>query len=235
MMAGEMITGPSGTFIGHFGPGLVFLALGLWWITEMILKGSKNENQPIERSVILPYLKITALFVGGYFEIPNNGWFPMDWVMGWHHTTVYIAFALSGIVDLLNRKEILTRQATYFAFSGACLIGSLLFFGHGIGPGVEGICHTIVMLLFFMIGFFTVLEAIKPSWGFEWFRFGAIISLGVWFCITAILLYLSGWDLYDHVREAQVWLLFSWMILAVTTFTTITSMVAKARWRKVFN
>jgi len=230
-----MMGGPSGTFIGHFGPGLVFIVLGLWWIIEMSLNGARKENDPIERTIYLPLIKIFALFVGGFFEIPNSTWFPMDWVMGWHHTTVYMAFALSGVVDLLARKEILSQRTTYVAFAGACLIGALLFFGHGIGPGVEGTCHTIVMLLFFIVGLFTIIEAIKPSWNLEWFRFGAMISLGVWFCITAWLLYLSGWDLYDHVREAQVWLLFSWMILAVTTLTTFSSIVVKARWRRANN
>lgn len=227
-----MMGGPSGTFFGHFGPGLVFIALGLWWIIEMSLNGARKDNDPIERTIFLPIIKICALFVGGFFEIPNSSWYPMDWVMGWHHTTVYMAFALSGVVDLLARREILSQRATHFAFAGASLIGALLFYGHGIGPGVEGICHTIVMILFFIVGLFTLLEVIKPSWNLEWFRFGAMISLGVWFCITAWLLYLSGWDLYDHVREAQVWLLFSWMTIAVATITTFSSIVVKAKWQR---
>ncbi len=226
----DIMIGPSGTFIGHFGPGIVFIALGLWWIGELIFKGPKNPGEPIERSLIIPVLKLFSLLIGGSLEMPNSGWLPMDWVMGWHHITVYFAFALSGIVDIMARKEILSARATHLAFAGASLIGALLFFGHGIGPGVEGIAHTIVMIMFFSISFFIILELVKPDWHFEWYRIAAMIGLGIWMCTTAWMLFMSGWDLHDHISEAHVWLRFSWVILFITTFSTSASILVAKRW-----
>lgn len=226
----EMMAGPSGTFTGHFGPGIVFIFLALWWIFDIMYKGLRKPGSALERSLFIPTLKIVGLFVGGFLEIPNSGWYPMDWVMGWHHTTVYMAFALSGVVDILARKDILTARATYLAFAGASFIGGLLFLGHGIGPGVEGTCHSIVMILFFSVSIFTVLEVVCPDWNFEWFRIASKLGLGTWFCITAWAIFRSGWDLHDHVKEAHVWLLFSWMILGVATFTTFASILANKKW-----
>ncbi len=224
-----MMAGPSGTFIGHFGPGIVFFLVAIWWLIDIFINGSRKPGEPLERTLHITILKFSALVVGGFLEMPDSSWYPMDWVMGWHHITVYMAFALSGVVDILARKGILTSRATYLAFAGACFIGGLLFLGHGIGPGVEGTCHVLVMVLFFSVSTFTVLEVVFPDWNFEWFRIATKLSLGVWFCITAWALFRSGWDLHDHVKEAHVWLLFSWMVLAVATFTTFTFILASRK------
>lgn len=95
----EMMVGPSGNFLGHFAPGLIFIALGLWWLAELIFRGPRKPGELLERTIQVPLLKFVVLVIAGYIEMPNSGWFPMDWVMGWHHITVYLAFALSGVVD----------------------------------------------------------------------------------------------------------------------------------------
>jgi hypothetical protein len=55
-----------------------------------------------------------------------------------------------------------------------------------------------------------------------------MIGLGAWLSITAWILFRSGWDLQDHVREAHVWLRFSWMIMGVATITTLASLRVRA-------
>lgn len=228
----EMMAGPSGTFIGHLVPGLVLIAIALWWISEYFFKNPSGQKQLLEQTLFIPFLKILVLPIAVFLEIPSSDWYPMDWVMGWHHITIYIAFALSGTVDILAHKNILSSRSTYFAFAGANLIGVLLFWGHGTGPGVEGTCHSIIVFLFFGISFFTILEPIKPEWNFNWYRIGAVLSLGVWMCISAFLIFKSGWDMNDHVREAFVWLHLSWMLLAVTTLTVAACIFAERRWNK---
>ena len=225
----EMMAGPSGTFIGHLIPGLVLIALVLWWIADIFFRGTRKPGDALERTLHIPVVKLLAVFVAVYFEIPDSTWYPMDWLMGWHHITVYIAFALSAVVDFLAHKKILSARATLLAFSGASMIGALLFYGHGTGPGVEGTCHAIIMFLFFSISFFTLLEAINPEWKFDWYRIATTIGLGVWMCISAWIIFKSGWDLHDHVKEAHVWLLFSWMVLAVATLTTCTFILASRK------
>jgi hypothetical protein len=225
-----MMGGPSGTFIGHLGPGLVFAAYGLWWLWEIAGAGrARRPGEAVERTLFLPVLKIVALFVAFPFEVPNAGWEPMDWVMGWHHITIYIAFALSGCIDLAARRGLMSARATYLGLAGATFIGFLVFYGHGNDPGIEGTAHTILMLMFLAVSVFTVLEEAAPSWPFEWFRVGSMICMGAWWCVTAWLLFRSGWDMLDHIRIAHVWLRFAWTLLAVATMTTLVSIVSRFR------
>jgi hypothetical protein len=220
----EMMAGPSGTFVGHLVPGVVFTVWGLWWLWELVSsRRPRQPGEPVERTLFPPALKILAVLVALPLEMPNAGWRPMDWVMGWHHITGYMGFGLSGLVDLAARRGLLSHKATYIALAGAAFNGAILFYGHGNAPGVEGSAHDILMMMFFAVGIFTLLEMAAPRWRLEWFRIGSMIGLGAWLSITAWILFRSGWDLQDHVREAHVWLRFSWMIMVVATMTTLAS------------
>lgn len=224
----EMMAGPSGTFIGHLIPGIVFTVWGLWWLWELTASGRPRvAGEPVERSLIPPGLKILAFLVALPLEMPNSGWEPMDWVMGWHHITGYLGFALSGLVDLAARRGLLSHRATYIALAAAAFNGALLFFGHGNAPGVEGSAHNLLMSMFFAVGIFSLLEIAAPAWKFEWFRVGSMIGLGAWLSLTAWMLFRSGWDLQDHAREGHVWLRFSWMIMIVASVTTVARIRAR--------
>jgi hypothetical protein len=223
-----MMAGPSGTFVGHLIPGVVFTIWGLWWLWEVA--GSGRVRQPgeaVERTLFPPTVKILAVLIALPLELPNSGWQPMDWVMGWHHITGYLGFGLSGVVDLLARRGLVSSRATYFALAGAAINGAVLFYGHGNAPGVEGTAHNLLMLMFFAVAAFTVLELAVPSWNLEWFRIGSMIGLGAWLSITAWILFRSGWDMSDHVREGHVWLRFSWMTMTVAVVTTAGSIRAR--------
>lgn len=216
--------GPSGTFIGHLIPGIVFTVWGLWWLWELVGSGRpRSPDEPVERTLIPPGFKILAVVIALPLELPNAGWEPMDWVMGWHHITGYMAFALSGLVDLAARRGLVSARATYLGLAGAAFIGAILFYGHGNDPGVEGTAHSILMMMFFAVGIFSILETAAPTWRFEWFRIASMIGLGAWLTTTAWILFRSGWDLSDHVRDGHVWLRFSWIIMAVATVTTLAS------------
>lgn len=220
------MAGPSGTFIGHLIPGIVFTAWGLWWLWELVGSGRAREvGEPVERTLFPTTVKILALLIAIPVEIPNAGWRPMDWVMGWHHITVYIGFALSGLVDLAARRRLLSARATHIALSGAVFSGAILFYGHGNAPGVESTSHDILTMMFVSVGVFSLLESAAPSWRLEWFRIGSMIGLGVWLSITAWILFRSGWDMQDHVRAGHVWLRFAWMIMTVATITTLASIL----------
>jgi len=225
-----MMAGPSGTFIGHLTPGLVFTIWGLWWLWELVGSGRPREvGEPVERTLFPTVLKLLCVAVALPLEMPNAGWRPMDWVMGWHHITGYIGFGLSALVDLAARRGLLSARATYIALAGAAINGAILFYGHGNAPGVEGSAHNILMMMFFAVAFFCLLETAAPSWRLEWFRIGSMIGLGAWLSISAWILFKSGWDMNDHVRVGHVWLRFSWMIMAVATLTTLSSIRVNRR------
>ena len=223
-MEHDVVGGASGTFIGHLIPGVVFTIWGLWWLWELVGSGRAREpGEPVERTIFPTSLKITAFLVALPLELPNSGWEPMDWIMGWHHITGYMGFALSGVVDLAARRGLLSHRATYLALAAACFNGALLFYGHGNEPGVEGVAHTILMMMFISVGVFLILEVALPEWRLEWFRIGAMIGLGGWLTLSSWILFQSGWDLGDHAREGHVWLRLSWMLMAIATVTTMAS------------
>lgn len=215
----EMMAGPSGTFVGHLIPGIAFTIWGLWWLAESLLT-PRVPGEAVERSIVPSSLKIIAVVIALPLEMPNSGWDPMDWVMGWHHITGYAAIALSGVVDFAARRGRLTKEATYPALAAAMFVGAILFFGHGNAPGVEGTAHSILTLSFVSVGIFAIVEAALPGRGLEWFRTGAMIALGCWLSITAWILFRSGWDMADHAREGQVWLALVWMLMVVAIGVT---------------
>ena len=83
--------------------------------------------------------------------------------------------------------------------------------------------------MFFGVGIFALLEVIAPNARIEWFRIASMIGLGAWLSIIAWILFRSGWDMHDHVREGHVWLRFSWMIMTVAALTTVASVRAARR------
>jgi hypothetical protein len=225
-----MMAGASGTFVGHISPGLAFAFWGFWWLGELVRWGPPDVgHEPIERTLMPPALKIFALVIATPLEMPNAGWLPADWVMGWHHITGYIGLGLSAVVDLLARRGVLGPRATYLALAGAMFNGAILFYGHGNPPGVEGAAHAILTLLFFAVGIFAVLEIAAPSWGIAWFRTGSMIVLGSWLTLSGWILFRSGWDLGDHVRVGHVWLRFSWLAMGVAVLVTIAGVWSRRR------
>jgi hypothetical protein len=215
---------PSGTFLGHLLPGLAFLALGMVWLVEVVRsRGVRSAGQPLESGTLTPWAKILTLFVGGWVEMPNSGWYPADYVMGWHHITIYMGFALSGVVDLLHRRGGLSARATYLAFGGACLNGAFLFFGHGNHGGVESTAHLLLATQFAACGALAAAEGLWPGRDLHWFRTGSMLILGGWFVSIAWLLFRSGWDLADPVRVGWVYPMFSWVVLGVAAVLVVLS------------
>lgn len=215
---------PSGTFIGHLLPGIAFMIWGAWWLFELLRDGAPDAGAPVERSLFPPVVKMLLVPAAVFLEMPNSGWEPMDAVMGWHHSTGYIGFGLSGIVDVLARRGILSARASYLALAAAAFNASVLFYGHGNSAGVESIMHNLLMLTFMSVGVFALLETAVPSWPFAWFRAGSMLALGGWLTLTAWILFRSGWDLADHVREGWAYVSYSWLVMGVATLVTTVSL-----------
>ena len=209
---------PSGTFIGHVLPGIAFMIWGAWWLLEIARHGGpRPPGTPAERTLFPPVVKILLVPAAVLLEMPNPGWEPMDAVMGWHHATGYIGFGLSGVVDVLARRGMISARATYVALAAAAFNASILFYGHGNSAGVETVAHNLLMLTFMSVGVFALLETAVPSWRFEWFRIGSMLALGGWLTLTAWILFQSGWDLGDHAREGWIYVSYSWLIMGVAT------------------
>jgi hypothetical protein len=170
----------------------------------------------LETGLVLPVLKVVLPLVGVWVEIPGPRWGPTATLMSLQHVTMYSAFALTGVVDLLARRNLLPGAATYIAFAAAQTNAGFLFWGHAIHGGVDGVVHRILASVFFMVAGIAVVEAFRPALGLGWVRIGAQLVLGGWFILGAWVLYLSGWELDNPVNEGRSSMIFSWLVMLVS-------------------
>lgn len=219
----------TGNFAGHAFPGSLFVVWALLWLFDSARSSPPTIDEPLERGTLLPALKVVLPLVGAWLELPNSGWFPEDAMLGWQHIAMYVAFALTGVVDLLIRRGPLSHRAGHMAYAAAMLNAGLLFWGHGQHGGVPGAAHTLLAVLFFAAAAVSLLELVLPEWGLAWIRQGSLLALGSWFLVIGWVLYRSGWAMGDPVREGWTYLLFSWNAIAVAVVVTAVRLSAGAR------
>jgi hypothetical protein len=221
----------SSTFEGHVLPGAMFLVWALYWIGQAFRRGAEvGAGRAVEEGLFLPVAKVVLPLAGVWVEIPGQGWYPDDVIMSWQHVTMYAAFSLSGVVDLLARRGLLSNASTYVAFAAAQANAGFLFWGHSAAHGgVEGLVHTLLASVFFAVALSAVLELARPSAGVRWMRFGAQLVLGSWFILGGWILYRSGWDLAAPFREGWTSLTFSWLVAGMSV-ATVAARVLSGAW-----
>jgi hypothetical protein len=203
------------TFEGHVLPGSMFILWALMWMAQRLAQGDDIARaRTLESSHYIPMLKIVLPLVGVWVEIPGD-WDIQSRLMSFQHVTMYSAFALTGVVDLLAYRNLLPAGATYIAFAAAQFNAGFLFWGHAIHGGVDGVVHRILASSFFVVAALAVSEAVRPSVGRGWLRIGAQLVLGGWFILGAWVLYLSGWELDNPINEGRSSMLFSWLVIGV--------------------
>lgn len=220
----------SSTFEGHVLPGAMFLIWALYWIGQAFTRsGGGGGNRSLETGLFLPVAKIVLPLIGVWVEIPGQGWYPDDVVMSWQHVTMYSVFALTGVVDLLARRGVVSAQATYLAFAAAHANAGFLFMGHSAHGGVEGLVHALLAWAFFVVAGLAVLEIALPAARLEWMRIGAQLVVGSWFIVGGWILYRSGWDLAAPFNEGWSSMAFSWLVAAVVVVTVGVRILAGTR------
>lgn len=226
MAHGEAV---SGTFWGHALPGSLLLAWAAYWIGLAVFRGASPATRTLEPGVSLPIVKVLLGVVGVWIEIPGRGWYPMDVMMNWQHVTMYSVFGLTGLVDLLARAGRISPQSTFVAYAAAMANAGFLFWGHSSHGGVESTIHTLLALVFFVVAAVAIVEAVRPSAGLVWGRIGAQVLLGGWFIVGAWIIYRSGWDLADTVRQGWTYTVFSWTAVGAAAVTLAGRFLAGAR------
>jgi hypothetical protein len=229
MVHGEAV---AGTFWGHGLPGSLFLAWAAYWAALAIVRGGTRGTSPtLESGMLLPVVKVVLTAVGVWIEIPGQGWYPQDVMMNWQHVTMYSVFGLTGVVDLLARSGRFSSQSTFVAYAAAMGNAGFLFWGHSSHGGVEGTIHAILALVFFAVAAIALVETVRPSGGLVWGRIGTQVLLGGWFIVGAWIIYRSGWDLSDPVRNGWTYTIFSWTAVAAAAATLAVRFLAGARSR----
>ena len=205
------------TFEGHVLPGSMFILWALIWMAQRLTEGEDLARaRSLETGLVLPVLKIVLPLLGVWVEIPGPRWGPTATLMSLQHVTMYSAFALTGVVDLLARRSFLPSASTYIAFAAAQTNAGFLFWGHAIHGGVDGVVHRILASAFFVTAGVAIVEAFRPAPGLGWVRIGAQLVLGGWFILGAWVLYLSGWELSNPVNEGRSSMIFSWLVMLVS-------------------
>ena len=223
---------PTGNLAGHVGPGLAYL---LWAVVWLVLlrrdPGPEGIVAPLERVQLISWLKIVALPVGFVTEVPPSSWSAMSIAMSWHHITMYLPVALSGVVDLLARRGRLSPHATHGAYALAFAVGAVVMFGHGNPAGVEGRAHFLLAVLYTACALAAMAELAWPGSHARRVHAGAQVALGLWWIEAGWMLFLSGWDLGDPARVMWVVTLFSVTLTLSATILTAAS-VGPARARR---
>ncbi|PSC75597.1 Transmembrane 45B [Micractinium conductrix] len=215
---------PNGGWNGHMLPGSFFLAWGLWWTVctfgtylqslaarrpfrtagwQRLPWGARAlRNAPMEPFVklILPVAGILGeLWLGheafrGLYD--SAGHFTTH-INDWQHSTMYLAFTISGLVDLLCHY-LGAPQGTELAFLGMSFLseGLLLIF-HLKGPRVEVLLHLILGLQVFATVVAVLVELAAPSSILAASARPWLTMLqGIWWMETARIMYTSApqWD-----------------------------------------
>ncbi len=216
------------TFEGHVLPGSMFILWALIWMAQR-LRSDGTASATLESSALLPILKIVLPLIGVWVEIPGEQWGPTATLMSLQHVTMYSAFALTGVVDLLAHRKLLPAGATYAAFAAAQINAGFLFWTHAIHGGVDTAVHRILAWSFFVVAATALLEARRASASLGWFRIGAQLVLGGWFILGAWVLYLSGWELDNPVNEGRSAMIFSWLVMTASVIVLSGWVYARAR------
>lgn len=219
----------AGTFWGHALPGTLFILWAVYWIGQAFAgRDAPRGAATLESGLVLPIVKIVLTVVGIVIEIPGEGWYPQDVMMNWQHVTMYSVFGLTGVVDLLARRGLVSAGATYVGYAAAMANAGFLFWGHSSHGGVEGTIHAVLALVFFAVAALAIVEILKPSPGLAWGRIGVQILLGSWFIVGAWIIYRSGWDLADPVRQGWTYTVFSWTAAGAAIVTLAALFAARA-------
>jgi hypothetical protein len=224
----------TGTLTGHLLPGTLFVLWALVWMGQAVIgRETSPSDVPLETGLVVPVLKVILALVGVWAEIPGQGWppgrgWPPDAILtNWQHVTMYGVFGLTGVVDLLSARGALPYRVTHAAYAAAHANAGFLFLGHGSHGGVPGVVHSLLVLAFAGAALTALLEIARPSPGVSWARRGALLAVGSWFIAAGWILYLSGWDPADAVREGWSYMVFSWTMVVAGAVTIGAWMLAR--------
>ncbi len=220
MDAAQMMAGGSGTYFGHWGPGLGIFALALFWLWFDRGAVRRGADQPIQTGWLVPLAKIGISSFGLYMELPGRTWYPMDFMMGWQHMTVHAAIIGSGVVDILHMRGRLPARTTYMGIAVMLFAGTAIFLGHHNHDGMSDTAHFLLAVTFGVAGVLTLVEGWNPGLPVRSIRRIAVATVGVWLIVIAWIIFRSGWDPESPLSEGWVWTLYAWSWMGTAALFT---------------
>lgn len=150
---------------------------------------------------------------GPHAHLYNDGWIKL---MNWQHSTMYLFFGISGIVDVLSASSLpVPVGLDRLSLSLALFVEGFLFYFHIHNrPPLDKHIHSLLLVAVFGGSASTMLEVFKrDSPVLEIFRCSVAILQGTWFYQIGFVLYpLSGpeWDLEAHDNIMFITMCFCW-------------------------
>lgn len=210
-----------GGYLGHILPGVFFIIWGVWWMIATFntyLRCASARKGFVSRPWYLaffgptwlrtiplePLIKVILPSIGilGELWLGHSSWmtllgadgkFVVDNINVWQHAAMYLAFVVSGAVDMLGHFAGLPSGAERGFLGLAFLIEGLLLAFHLKGPEIEVTMHLIVALLVFATVASIAVEAAAPrSLMVATVRPAVTVLQGVWWIQMAYMMFLSN-------------------------------------------
>ncbi|CAM5171697.1 unnamed protein product [Eretmochelys imbricata] len=222
-------------FKGHALPGSFFLLFGLWWSVKYPLRYfSEKVNKKSHRNhcfqrldVIEGVVKIIFALIGMLAEqfVPDGPHLYLysgeerSWVklMNWQHTTMYLFYGLSGVVDVLTYSPLkVPLGLDRLMLSVAVFVEGFLFYYHVLHrPMLDKHIHSLLLIAVFGGAFSILLEVfLRDNIVLELFRASLTILQGTWFWQIGFVLFPPwggpAWNEDDHDNIMFVTMCFFW-------------------------
>ncbi|XP_075377294.1 LOW QUALITY PROTEIN: transmembrane protein 45B-like [Mycteria americana] len=222
-------------FKGHALPGSFFLLFGLWWSVKYPLQYlSQKANKKSHKmyyfqrvDAIEGGIKIIFALIGMLAEqfVPDGPHLYLysgdnhDWVklMNWQHTTMYLFYGLSGVVDVFTYfSQVVPRGLDRLMLSVAVFVEGCLFYYHVLHrPMLDQHIHSLLLIAIFAGACSIMLEVfLRDNIVLEMFRAGVTIIQGTWFWQIGVVLFQPWggptWDENDHSNIMFLTMCFFW-------------------------
>ena len=219
-------TEATGNLIGHLGPGLGLLFWAIVWLVDERRRGDVAHGQPVlEPWHWVAFCKLLVAPIAIFAHLPTpDTWRDGSKAMAWQHAFMFAPIGLTGVVDLAARARRLPPRATFAACAWALAIAALLLLGHGNPPGVEGTAHLLLAVAFLTAACGAALEALGAPSSSRWLRVGGVLAAAIWMLVISWVLFLSGWDLADHVNVMRTVTLFSASVIGTGIVLALTAL-----------
>ncbi|TEA38409.1 hypothetical protein DBR06_SOUSAS110290 [Sousa chinensis] len=190
---------PMANFKGHALPGSFFLIVGLWWSVKYPLKYFHQKGKSSRLTHHYQRLEVTEAAIRTLFSVigmlaeqfvPDGPHLHLShedhWVklMNWQHSTMYLFFGVSGLVDMLTYLIThiplgLDRLVMAVAVSNE---GFLLYHHVHHRPPLDQHIHSLLLCAVFAGAVSLTLEVIlRDNIVLELFRTSLVILQGTWF------------------------------------------------------
>ncbi|XP_061262447.1 transmembrane protein 45B isoform X1 [Bos javanicus] len=223
-------------FKGHALPGSFFLIVGLWWSLKHPLKYFYQKEKSNQLTHHYQRLEIIEAAIRTLFAVigilveqfvpdgPHLHLYHEDhWVklMNWQHSTMYLFFAVSGIMDML------TYLITHVPLGLDRLVMALAAFNEGFlfyyhvrdRPPLDQHIHSLLLYAVFGGALSLAVEVVlRDNIVLELFRTSLLLLQGTWFWQIGFVLFppFGGpeWDQNSHDNIMFVTMCFCWHYLA---------------------